>query len=50
MVCGTKMNPNTLKEENNSGLCCDIILVGCQNGHLRDVMNNHKYTSFDILG
>ena len=36
------MNPYMLKEELGHGLNCDILLASCQNGHFRELINNHK--------
>ena len=44
------MNPYMLKEEIGCGLIYDIILVGYQNGHLRELINNHKNAVVSILG
>jgi hypothetical protein len=42
--------PYTLKEYLGGGLDCDTLLVGGQNGHLRESINNHKYTVIAMLG
>jgi hypothetical protein len=44
------MNPNTFKEELSGGLGCDSLLVGCQNFHLRESINDHKDTIIPMLG
>jgi hypothetical protein len=44
------MNSNMLKEEIGSGLGCDTLLVGCQNCHLRESINDHEDTIITILG
>lgn len=44
------MNPKMLQEELSVGIDCDTLLAGCQNGHLRELINNHKYTVIPILG
>jgi hypothetical protein len=36
------MNPYMLKEEISRGLSYDILLAGYQNGHLGELINNHK--------
>jgi hypothetical protein len=45
-----KMNPNTLKEELNSGLDYDALLLGCQNCHLRELINDHEDIVITMLG
>jgi hypothetical protein len=40
------MYPDSLKEELGTGLCCDALLAGNHNQHLRKVINNHKNQSF----
>jgi hypothetical protein len=44
------MYPYSFKEELGSGLCCDVLLAGNQNHHLRKVINNHKNTVISLLG
>jgi hypothetical protein len=44
------MNPNMLKEELSSGFGCDTLLTWCQNGHLRELIDNHKDTIITMLG
>ena len=44
------MNPYILKEDLGHGLSCDSILAGCQNGHLRELINNHKNVVIAMLG
>ena len=44
------MNPYTLKEELRHGLSCHILLVGCQNGHLGELINNQKNEVIAMLG
>jgi hypothetical protein len=43
------MYPDSFKEELDSGLCCDALLAGNQNHHLRKVINNQKTQSFPRL-
>jgi hypothetical protein len=43
------MYPDSFKEELGSGLYYDALLVGNQNRHLREVINNHKTQSFPHL-
>jgi hypothetical protein len=44
------MNPNTLKEELNNDLHCDTLLAKCQNCHLRESINDHKFIVITMLG
>jgi hypothetical protein len=44
------MYPDLFKEDLGSGLCCDALLAGNQNHHLRKVVNNHKNTVISPLG
>jgi hypothetical protein len=44
------MYPDSFKEEFGSGLCCDVLLAGNQNRHLRKAINNHKNTVISLLG
>jgi hypothetical protein len=44
------MNPNTLKEDLSIDLGCDALLVGCENFHLRESINNHEETIITMLG
>jgi hypothetical protein len=44
------MYPDSFKEELGSGLCCDALLAGGQNRHLRKAINNHKNTVISPLG
>jgi hypothetical protein len=41
---------DSLKEDLGSGLYCDALLVGNQNRHLREAINNHKNTVISPLG
>jgi hypothetical protein len=44
------MFPDSFKEELVSGLCCDALLAGNHNNHLRKAINNHKNTVISLLG
>jgi hypothetical protein len=44
------MYPDSFKEDLGSGLCCDALLVGNQNFHLREAINNHKNKVISPLG
>jgi len=44
------MNPNMFKEELGGGLDYDSLLVGYQNYHLRESINDHKDTIVPLLG
>jgi hypothetical protein len=39
-----------LEEELGSDFCYDTLLVGCQNGHFRELINNQKYAILTMLG
>jgi len=41
---------DSFKEEFGSGLCCDSLLAGGQNRHLRKAINNHKNIVISPLG
>ena len=36
------MYPHSFKEEFSSGFCCDILLTGRHNGHLRESVDDHE--------
>jgi hypothetical protein len=44
------MDPHSFEEELGSIYQCDILLAGCEDGHLLKPINNHKYTIIDLLG
>jgi hypothetical protein len=45
MVYGSqKMNPNMRKEYFSSDLSYDTLFIGCQNGHLREPIDDQKNT------
>jgi hypothetical protein len=44
------MDPHPFKEEIGSICCCDALLASCDNGHLRKLINHHKYTIIVVLG
>jgi hypothetical protein len=41
--------PHSFKEEFSSGFCCDILLVGHHNGHLRESVDDHKNTVIAMI-
>jgi hypothetical protein len=41
--------PHSFKEEFSSGFCCDILLAGHHNGHLRESVDDHKNTVIAML-
>ena len=43
------MYPHLFKEEFSSGFCCDILLAGHHNGHLRESVYDHKNTVIAML-
>jgi hypothetical protein len=49
MLWDPKVYPHSFKEEFSSGFCCDILLVGHHNGHLRESLNDHKNTVIVVL-
>jgi hypothetical protein len=44
------MYPDSFKEELGSGICCDDLLAGNKNFHLRKAINNQKNTIIFPLG
>jgi hypothetical protein len=46
----SKMYLDLFKEELASGLCCDVLLAGNQNFHLRKAINNHKNIVISSFG
>jgi hypothetical protein len=44
------MDPHTFEEELGITSCCDALLAGCEDGHLRKPINYHKYTIISLLG
>jgi hypothetical protein len=42
--------PHPFEEDLGSGLHCDILLAGCEDGHLRKPINHHKNTVISLLG
>jgi hypothetical protein len=51
MVCGfPKMDPHSFKEEIGSICHCDVLLAGCEDVHLRKLINDNKYTIIVVLG
>jgi hypothetical protein len=45
-----KIDPHSFEEELGSICHCDVLLVGCEDGHLRKSINDHKYTIIVVLG
>jgi hypothetical protein len=45
-----KVNPNSFEEELGSIFHCDILLIGCEDGHIRKLTNDHKHTVISVLG
>jgi hypothetical protein len=45
-----KMNPHSFEEDIGSICCCDVLIVGCEDGNLRKPINDHKYTVIALLG
>jgi hypothetical protein len=45
-----KVNPNSFEEELGSIGCCDSVLTGCEDGHLRKPINKHKHTIISMPG
>jgi hypothetical protein len=51
MVCGSPKCTHTCSKKSlDNGLDCDTLLAGDQNGHLRELINNHEYTVISMLG
>jgi hypothetical protein len=44
------MNPNTLEDDLSNGLGFDNLLAGCQNYHLRVLINDHEDIVITMLG
>ena len=44
-----KVDPHSFKEELGSIFCYDILLTGCEDGHLLKMINDHKYTVISLL-
>jgi hypothetical protein len=44
------MDPYSFKEDLGSIFLFDILLAGCEDGHLRKPINDQKYTIIVILG
>jgi hypothetical protein len=45
-----KVDPHSFEEELGSIYCFDILPSGCEDGHLRKPIKNHKYTIISFLG
>jgi hypothetical protein len=44
-----KVYPHSFKEAFSSGFCCDILLAGHHNGHLRESVDDQKNTVIAML-
>jgi hypothetical protein len=44
------MDPHLFEEELGSICHCDVLLSGCEDGHLQKLINDHKYTIIYLLG
>jgi hypothetical protein len=44
------MNPNICKENFSSVLGCDTLFTRCQNGYLRELVDDHKNTIMTMFG
>jgi hypothetical protein len=45
-----KVEPHSFKEELGSICRCDILLIGCEDGHIQKPMNDHKHAVISLLG
>jgi hypothetical protein len=45
-----KVDPHSFEEKLGSIYCCDILLAGCEDGHIRKSINDHKHTVISFLG
>jgi hypothetical protein len=45
-----KVDPHSFKEELGSICCYEILLSGCEDGHLRKSINDHKHIVISLLG
>ena len=45
-----KMDPHSFEEELGSIYHCDILLTGCEDGHIRKLINDWKYAIIAFLG
>jgi hypothetical protein len=43
------MDPHPFKEDLGSICHCDVLLAGCDNGHLQKLVHHHKYTIIVML-
>jgi hypothetical protein len=44
------VNPKSFEEELGSVYHCDILLTGCEDGHLQKPINDHKHATISMLG
>jgi hypothetical protein len=45
-----KVDPNSFEEEIGIKCHCEILLTGCEDGHLRKMINEHKHAVISVLG
>jgi hypothetical protein len=45
-----KVDPHLFEEELSSIYRCDILLTGCEDGHLGKPINDHKHTVISLFG
>jgi hypothetical protein len=45
-----KMDPHSFEEDLSSIFHCDILLTGCEDGHLQKLINDHRHTFIPLLG
>jgi hypothetical protein len=45
-----KVDPHSFEEYIGNTFCCDILLAGCEDGHLQKSINDHKYRVISFLG
>ena len=43
------MQPHSFKEEFSSGFCCDVLLAGRHDGHLREPVDDYKNIVISML-
>jgi hypothetical protein len=45
-----KVHPNSFEEYIGSINCYESLLTGCEDGHLRKLINDHKHAVISVLG
>jgi hypothetical protein len=45
-----KMDPHSFEEELEIFVIVMFLIVGCEDGHLRKLINYHKYTIISFIG